>query len=380
MERRPYFDHAKRMVVKVGSNVLTGANGLDTVFIASIGRQISKMNGLGLEVLLVSSGAMAAGQKKMAIPRRPDNIPDRQAVAAIGQSGLMLAYENAFAPHDRKVAQVLLTSDDLRTNRRRYLNARNTINTLISWGVVPIINENDTVAVDEIRFGDNDNLSALITLMMDADLLVNLTDIDGLYTGNPRTENDAEKISLVPGITRRIERYASGIPGTLGTGGMRTKIKAAKKVTAAGIPMIIADGKAENVLIRLFSGEILGTFFMPAESKLSNRKCWIGFALKPKGILAIDVGATSAITGKGKSLLPGGIIRVTGEFATGDPVEIIDVDGVRLATGLVNYNAADIKKIMGHRSSSIKDILGQKPYDEVVHRNNMTVLGECGIF
>ncbi|NOY68311.1 MAG: glutamate 5-kinase [Deltaproteobacteria bacterium] len=377
MERRPYFGRAKRVVVKVGSNVLTGTNGLDTGLIASLARQISEMTGRGLEVLLVSSGAMAAGQKKMEIACRPEDIPGRQAVAAIGQAGLMLAYETAFATHGRKVAQILLTIDDLRANRRRYLNARNTINTLISWLVIPVINENDTVAVDEIRFGDNDNLSALIALMMDADLLINLTDIDGLYTGNPRTEKTAEKISLVPGVTRRIERYASGIPGTLGTGGMLTKIKAAKKITAAGIPMVIADGHAKNILIRLFSGEILGTFFMPAESKLSNRKCWIGFTLKPKGSLSIDAGAGAAITGRGKSLLPGGIVGVTGEFAAGEPVEIVGADGVRLATGLVNYNAADIRKIMGNRTSSIKEILGQKPYDEVIHRNNMTVLGEC---
>jgi len=378
VERKPYFDRAKRVVVKVGSNVLTGENGLNHGLIASLSRQISKMADAGCEVLLVSSGAVAAGQKKMEITKRPENIPARQAVAAIGQSGLMLAYENAFASHNRKVAQILLTSDDLRLNRCRYLNARNTINTLLSWKVVPVINENDTVAVEEIRLGDNDNLSALITLMMDADILVNLTDIDGLYTANPRTVKTAERISLVQEITRRIERYAEGIPGTLGTGGMATKIKAAKKVTSGGIPMVIADGKLENVLLRLFSGEILGTFFMPAKSKLSSRKCWIGFALKPKGRLFVDKGAAAAIAEMGKSLLPGGIIRVEGQFSAGEPVEIIDPGGNRLATGLVNYSAGDIEKIMGLRSFSIKERLGRNPYDEVVHRNNMAVFGECG--
>ncbi len=379
MDRSAYFKQTRRAVVKVGSGVLTRSDGLNIEVIDSLSRQICRLTENGVEVLLVSSGAMASGQKKLGFSRRPDEIPRRQAIAAVGQSGLILAYETAFARFDRKVAQILLTSDDLSVSRRRYLNARNTLHTLLSWKVVPIINENDTVVVEEIKFGDNDNLSALITLMMDADILINLTDIDGVYTGDPRRDKKAQRIEEVPAITREIERFASGIPGALGTGGMLTKIRAARKVTVAGIPMVIANGRSEDVLLRLFSGEAMGTFFSPGKAKLSNRKCWIGFTLRPKGSLTIDRGASDAIFSNGKSLLSGGIVSVDGDFSEGAPVRIVDPDGNLLATGLVNYSASDIRKIMGYPSKQIKSRLGYKPYDEVIHRDNMTVTGECAI-
>jgi len=366
------FTAARRVVVKIGSNVLTRDQGLNLPVIESISHEICRLIDSGREVILVSSGAMAAGMRKMALAKRPEAIPARQAAAAVGQAGLILAYEEAFARDDMKVAQILLTADDM-TNRKRYLNARNTLNTLLEWGVVPVINENDTVMVEEIKFGDNDNLAAVIALLMDADLLINLTDIDGLYDKDPRVFADAELLPEVNTIGKNIERYAGDIPGTLGTGGMLTKIKAARKVTAAGIPMVIANGTHPEILQRLFRGTSTGTFFIPRQERLSSRKCWLAFSLKPKGAIIIDDGATKAIKGRGKSLLPSGIERVIGEFGVGDPVQLIDGAGQILGNGLVNYSAGDIRKIQGLKTSQIMDCLGEKPYDEVIHRDNLVL-------
>jgi glutamate 5-kinase len=371
------LDNARRIVVKVGSGVLTRDHGLNVEVIREISRQICRLNDSGMEVILVSSGAMASGVKKIGLSRRPDEIPKRQAVAAVGQAGLILEWEKAFARYEKKVAQILLTGEDL-TSRKRYLNARNTLHTLLSWQVVPIINENDTVAVEEIRFGDNDNLAAMITLLMDADILINLTDIDGLFTKDPRVNSDAELIPVVQTIKKELEVLASGIPGTLGTGGMRSKIAAARKVTASGKAMVIASGKKTDILIRLFAGEDLGTFFVPRTDKLASRKCWIAFTLKPKGILEIDDGAAAAILKRGKSLLPSGIVSVEGDFGIGSAVECRTRSHEVLGTGLVNYSAVDIRKIMGRKSSEIRDRLGAKPYDEVIHRDNLAIVEECG--
>ena len=259
------------------------------------------------------------------------------------------------------------------TNRKRYLNARNTLNTLLEWGVVPIVNENDTVMVEEIKFGDNDNLAAVIALLMDADLLINLTDIDGLYNKDPRVHADARLLPEIDTIGKDIERYAGEIPGALGTGGMLTKIKAARKVTAAGIPMVIANGTQPDILRRLFRGSPSGTFFVPRTERLSSRKCWLAFSLKPKGAIIIDEGAVRAIQGRGKSLLPSGIVRVIGEFSVGDPVQFMNSEGAVLGNGLVNYAASDIRKIKGLKSAQITDCLGEKPYDEVIHRDNLVL-------
>jgi glutamate 5-kinase len=376
MCRANYFHNARRIVVKVGSGVLTADSGLNLAIIETLSRQINQMTADGREVLLVSSGAMAAGMKKIGLTRRPDEIPKRQAIAAVGQSGLMMAYEQAFVQYDRKVAQVLLTGEDL-NNRIRYLNARNTLHTLLAWKIIPVINENDTVAVAEIKFGDNDHLSAMIALLMDADILINLTDIGGLYTADPGKDPAARLIPEVLRITKAIEKLAGGIPGVLGTGGMLTKIKAARKVTGAGIPMVIGPGLEDDVLLKLFSGKPVGTFFAPAEIRLSRRKCWIGYTLKPKGTIVIDDGAADAILEKGKSLLPGGITDVSGDFGEGAPVELRDGRDVSLAIGLVNYSAADIRRIMGCNTSTIRDRLGHKSYDEVIHRNNLTVFNDC---
>ncbi len=365
----------RRIVVKVGSNVLTCPEGLNLPVIDALSQQIMQRVRSGQEVVLVSSGAMAAGVRKLAIDRRPEAIPARQAVAAVGQAGLILTWEKALARHGKKVAQMLLTAEDM-TSRKRYLNARNTLNTLLDWSVLPIINENDTVMVDEIRFGDNDNLAAVITLLMDADILINLTDIDGLYNRDPRTHQDAELLTEIGTIGREIERYAGGIPGALGTGGMLSKVKAARKVTAAGIPMIIANGKKEDVLADIFAGRPTGTFFKPKTERLSSRKCWLAFSLKPKGVIRIDAGATRALTTGGKSLLPSGIAAVSGQFNIGDPVQFAGPDGRVLGNGLVNYSASDINKIKGLRSSAIADCLGEKPYDEVIHRDNLVLTSD----
>ncbi len=372
-KRKICFEDAKRIVVKVGSGVLTEDNGLNLKALRSISRQICQLADRGLEIILVSSGAMASGIKKVGLSKRPEEIPKRQAIAAVGQAGLIMEYEKAFARYNKKVAQILLTSDDL-VNRKRYLNARNTLCTLLSWQVIPIINENDTVVVEEIKFGDNDNLAAMITLLMDADILINLTDIDGLYTKDPRKNKDAELIPVVTTIKKDIEKYATDIPGPLGTGGMLSKIIAAKKVSAAGIPMLIARGEKHNILIKLFAGKEHGTFFIPKKEKLANRKCWIAFTLKPKGTIMIDDGAAAAILESGKSLLPSGIVRVDGEFSVGAAVEFRRKSNDEiLGTGLVNYCASDIQKIMGFKSGKIKKYLGYKSYDEVIHRDNLAI-------
>jgi glutamate 5-kinase len=370
--RKLSFDPAKRVVVKIGSNVLTENNGLNVTFIRSITRQICRLIDDGREVILVSSGAMASGVKKVGLTKRPDELPQRQAVAAVGQAGLIMAYEKAFGRHHKKVAQILLTSEDL-SNRKRYLNARNTLYTLLSWHVVPIINENDTVSVEEIKFGDNDNLAAMITLLMDADILINLTDIEGLFDKDPRIHDDAQLIPMVTTITKNTEQYASEIAGALGTGGMISKIRAARKVNSAGIPMVIAKGDSTGILTKLFSDKARGTFFVPKKERLTSRKCWIAFSLKPHGAIKIDDGAAEAILNNGKSLLPSGIIAVEADFNIGAPVEFRNRKNEILGIGLANYSADDIRKIMGLKSNQIKGVLGHKSYDEVVHRDNLVI-------
>lgn len=376
-DRKTSFDNAKRVIVKVGSNVLTEDSGLALNVVRSISRQICRLIDRGLEVILVTSGAMSAGLRKIGLSKRPDEIPKRQAVSAVGQASLIMEYENAFERYGNKVAQILLTSDDL-NSRRRYLNARNTLYTLLSWQVVPIINENDTVAIESIKFGDNDNLAAMIALLMDADILIILSDIDGLYSKDPRSNPDAELIRTVTAFNKGLEKIAGDIPGSLGTGGMLSKIKAAKKVSAAGVPMVIANGNVPDILEKLFDGGIHGTFFVPQAERLSSRKCWIGYSLKPEGVILIDHGAATAVLKRGKSLLSSGIVGVEGNFGIGAPVEFKTAEGDILGTGLVNYSAADIRKIMGLQSRQIQERLGEKPYDEVIHRDNLVVTTEIG--
>jgi glutamate 5-kinase len=368
-------DPIGRAVVKVGSNVLTAQAGLNLEAIASISGQICQLMDQGIQIILVSSGAMASGMKKMGLTKRPEAIPRRQAIAAIGQAGLIREWEKSFDRFDRKVAQILLTSDDL-TSRKRYLNARNTINTLLEWQVVPIINENDTIMVEEIKLGDNDNLAAMMALLVDADIFINLTDIDGLYDKDPRVYPDARLIPRVAIYSKNIEKYAGDIPGALGTGGMLSKIRAARKVTASGIPMVIARGYRPDILIRLAAGEAQGTFFAPREQRLNRKKCWIGYTVNPQGTLRVDAGAARALMNSGKSLLPSGIVDVQGQFPVGAVVAIATEGGRLIGSGLVNYNAEAIRTIMGLKTNQIKVRLGQKTYDEVIHRDNLVITEE----
>lgn len=372
--RQTFFENAERVVVKVGSGVLTRDDGLNLDVIASISRQICELISTGKQVILVSSGAVASGVRKANLGKRPDKMPEKQAAAAIGQAGLILEYDKAFSIWGKNVAQVLLTRDDL-SNRRRYLNARNTLNTLLAWGVVPIINENDTVMVEEIKFGDNDNLSAMITLLLNADILINLTDIDGLYDKDPRVNNDATLIQRVEKIGRSIERLANDIPGAVGTGGMLSKIRAAKKTTYAGVPMVISCGADDSVLSDLFSGVEKGTFFVPKNGKRTSKKNWLAFSSKPSGIIVLDDGARTAVVERGKSLLPSGIASVSGDFGIGAPVECRGLDNELIGVGLVNYTSSEIELIKGSQSGRIKELLGYKEYDEVIHRDNLAVTG-----
>jgi glutamate 5-kinase len=373
--RKDIFSRVKRVVVKVGSGVLTGENGLNMSVIGHLTNDICQLKRKGVEVILVSSGSIASGLRKLGLQKRPSSISQQQALAAIGQSSLMKAYEEAFEHHDNKAAQVLLTRDDL-THRRRYLNARNTIFTLLSWSIVPVINENDTVVVDEIKFGDNDNLSAMVTNLTEADLLINLTNIDGLFDKDPRVQKDAKMIKVVNRIDRRITKLASTIPGFLGTGGMASKIKAAQKVSLAGIPTIIGNGLRPGILRLLFEGEEEGTLFMPKEVPLSCRKHWIAFTKSPKGEIIIDQGAEKAILNKGKSLLPAGIREVRGRFSMGDAALLTNEAGEKLAVGMVNYHSGDIRKIKGIKSSEIENTLGFKNDDDVIHRDNLILFSQ----
>jgi glutamate 5-kinase len=371
--RKDLFGRIKRCVIKVGTGVLTRDEDIDVKVINRLAREMSWLMDEGYEVILVSSGAIGSGVKKMGVIERPAQIPEKQAVAAVGQPSLMLAYEKAFGRHKKRVAQILLTRDDL-CNRKRHLNARNTLNVLLGWQVLPIINENDTVVVDELKFGDNDNLSAMITHLMDAQILISLTDTDGLYDKDPQANEDASLVPLVSKIDRALERAASDIPGAFGMGGMSSKVQTAKKVTTSGIPMIIASGLKPNVLKSLFQGKDVGTLFLPTRQRMASRKCWIAFTLKEKGAIRVDKGAARAICEQGKSLLPIGITEVEGDFGEGAMVCCLDPDGVPVARGLVNYGAADIRRLKGLRTSQIEKALGHKHYDEVIHRDNLVMI------
>ncbi len=372
--RKDILQPVKRAVIKIGSGVLTTKEGLNLNIINALSEDICRlMEKRRLEIILVSSGAIASGIKKMGLSQRPQSISQQQAIAAIGQSTLMLAYEKAFKRYGRKVAQVLVTRDDL-TNRMRYLNTRNTLFTLLNWKVIPIINENDTVVVDEIKFGDNDNLSAMMANLSGANIVINLTNIDGLFDDDPRRNKDAQLISLVERVTNRIEKIASSIPGSLGKGGMESKVQAARDVAICGIPTIIANGLKRNIIGKIFGGKEEGTLFLPQPTPMRSRKHWIAFTKSPKGRIMVDRGAEDALIKKGKSLLPSGIVAVYGKFNIGDSVMIINREERSLATGLVNYHSTDAEKIMGLQTKEIEKALGYKHYDEVIHKDNLVLM------
>ncbi len=364
--------HVKRVVIKIGSGVISNTDGLDLDRIATLCADVHQLRQRGYEVILVSSGAVAAGKADLGIVGKPKTIPLKQAAAAIGQSRLMRAYKDALRIHGLKAGQVLLTRDDL-ANRRRYLNARNTLMTLLEYGIVPIINENDTVVVDEIRFGDNDNLSAMATNLVEAQLLVILSDVDGLYNSDPRHNPDASLISEVERLTPDIEAMA-GCEGTdLGTGGMTTKLKAAKRATLYGAGTAIINGRTPHNLLYLFDGHELGTYFLPARDPMAARKHWIAFTKKPKGRLILDEGAQKAVTERGKSLLPSGILKIDGSFERGDAVRLCNHDGTEFAKGVTNYTSAELSRILGKKTKEIETILGYQYGDEIVHRDNLVM-------
>jgi len=371
--RREFLDKAKRVVVKVGSAVLTNDDGLNLAVMAGLAQDLCTLMREGREVVLVSSGAVAAGRKSLGLGSRPLVMREKQATAALGQVRLMREYEDIFGGLNQKVAQVLLTHDDL-ANRDRYLNIRNTLFTMFDWRILPIINENDTVSVKELRFGDNDTLAAMTTNMIEADLLICLSDIDGLYTANPATHPEARLVSTVAAVDSEIEAMAGQPAGSLGTGGMQSKIKAARMVSVRGGSSFIGPGRAPGTLRRLFSGEQVGTFFLPQEEKMQSRKHWIAFTLRPKGYLVLDDGACLAVTAGGKSLLPSGILETRGNFRIGDPVQCLDRNEEPLAAGLVNYSAEDIRKVQGRHSTEIKELLGFVDSEEIIHRDNLVVL------
>jgi len=375
--RKELLNQVKKVLIKIGSAVLTGDNGLDLNVIQQLVDEIALLKKQGFQIILVTSGAIASGKHRLGITGPLKSIPQKQAAAAIGQGRLMRVYSNAFGPHGIYVAQILLTMSDL-TDRKRFLNIRNTLTTLLEWGVIPIINENDTVAVEEIKFGDNDNLAAMIANLIETHLVINLTSTDGLYDKNPTLHRDARLIPLVREVTEEIERVATDDTTAVGLGGMKSKVLAAKKVTACGIPYIIAPGKEKGILEAIFAGEEKGTLFLPASGHLKSRKNWIAFTLRPRGKLVIDEGAKKAILEEGKSLLPSGIIATEGSFVAGDAVSCHDSSGNQVAVGLVNYSAEEVKKIMGLKTSEVERVLGHKDYDEVIHRDNLAVIGEKG--
>ncbi len=364
----------RRIVIKIGSRVLASSTrGLNTQRIKRITKEIANLRQEGYEIVIVSSGAIVAGMKELGLSNKPKGIPLKQAAAAIGQSKLIQLYERNFSSFDIKAAQILLTRDDI-TDRRRFLNARNTLITLLSYGVVPVINENDTVAIDEIKFGDNDLLSGLVTNVIDADLLIILSDIEGLFTADPSVHSNAELIPVVEEITKDIETIAGDSKSIEGTGGMASKVETAKKASGYGIPAIIMNGKKPGLLVKALKGFDVGTIFLPKKSRLTSRKHWIAYALPTSGHLILDKGAKDALLLRGRSLLPSGVLSIKGHFEAGDAVTCEDEQGSAFAKGLTNYNSREIEKIKGKKTGDIAVILGYKDYDEVIHRDNLVII------
>ncbi len=370
--RKSLLAHVKRVVVKIGSGVISNIDGLASAQMSAISADVCQLLDQGLEVIIVSSGAVAAGKGQLGITGRPQTIPQKQAAAAIGQTLIIRKYKEVFQAAGHNVAQVLLTRDDL-SNRRRYLNARNTVMTLLEYGVTPIVNENDTVVVEEIRFGDNDNLSAQVINLVDADLLIILSDVDGLYDSDPNENKTAKLIPVVERVTHRIEALGGKSSSDTGTGGMSTKLKAAKRAALSGVGTLIVNGQNKNILAQIFAGDDVGTYFLPAHSKLTARKHWIAFSKKPRGKLFIDAGGQKAIIQHGKSLLPAGICGVEGGFERGDAVRLCTNDGEEFARGVISYSLTETLQIMGKQCGEIETILGYKYRDEIVCRDNLVL-------
>lgn len=379
IQERERLTQARRLVVKVGTRALVQHNGRpDGRRMAELVRQIAVLRARGTEVALVSSGAIGAGMAAMGMKRRPTNMPDLQMAAAVGQLRLMAAYDRQFSRYDCRIGQILLTHDDLK-NRARHLNARTTMLTMLRRDVVPIVNENDVVSVDEIKFGDNDQLAALVALLIEADGLILLSTVDGLL--EKTAAGKEQRIPLVQGITRKVLGLAHGKGSELSTGGMLSKLQSAAMALAGGIPVVIANGRKDGELLRVCAGEDAGTLVVPAagdtDAAPSHRKCWIAFFHKTGGTLTVDDGAREAVLARGRSLLPIGVRGVEGEFERSAMVDIKGLDGVIFARGLASYGSTEMRKILGRKTAAIAPILGAKDYDEVVHRDNLVVLADA---
>jgi len=367
---------ARRVVIKVGSAVLSEAGGLRLEVIERLANEVEAAIRAGKEIVIVTSGAVAAGRARLSSKLHDATIAARQAAAATGQIELMSAWARAFSAHDRAVAQILLTHQDV-AERRRRANANATISELLDAGVIPIVNENDTVAVEEIRLGDNDVLSSLVESLVQAQLLLILSDVSGVPTGDPRERSDARLIPVITDPEAEMRGLVAEKAGPLGVGGMATKLKAARQAARAGIAVIIAEGREAGVItLALDPARETGTLIVPAGVRLKSRKHWIAFALRPAGSLGVDRGATDALCTKGRSLLPSGVREVRGDFGGGDCVSLLDPDGVEFGRGLVNYPAADVLKVAGRRSTEIPNLLGYKVADEIIHRDNFVLMKE----
>ncbi|MBF0338707.1 MAG: glutamate 5-kinase [Nitrospirae bacterium] len=361
------------LVIKIGSNIITDEGGLSQSRINALASDISALHSTGYATVVVSSGAVAAGRSKLGIRGRIQDINLKQAAAAVGQSSLVLAYERAFGAHGKKVAQVLLTRDVF-SDRKRYINGKNTLVTLLSLDVIPIINENDTVSIDELKFGDNDSLAALVASMLDAGRLIILSDVDGLYTDDPRKNAQAVLIPTVTEITPELEALAKGAGSISGTGGMYSKLTAAKMATRCGIVVNIVNGRRSDLLSSVLNGRVAGTEFTPTVKRYAARKGWIATGIRAAGTLFLDAGAVKALTCAGKSLLPSGITSLEGEFERGDALYCVNPEGGRIAKGLVNYSHKELQTIIGLKTDQIQTVLGYKYSDEVIHRDNMIIL------
>lgn len=365
--------HTRRIVVKVGSSILSSTEGIRPESVFSLVQDLATLRENGKEVVLVTSGAVASGMSRLGMKERPKTIPAKQAAAAVGQIALMALYEQHFSTRGVRVAQILLTHEDL-ADRRRYLNAKHTMLTLLEAEVLPIVNENDTVAVEEIQFGDNDNLSALVAVLVEADFLIILSDVEGLYDKDPRVHTDATLIPLMEKLDEAAFLNA-GSAGALGRGGMLSKLEAAQKAALSGIPTIVADGRQKDTLLSILDpAKEVGTLFLPVADRLTSRKHWIAYTLKPAGELIVDAGACAAIRERGRSLLPPGVRAVQGIFSEGECVTCLDDSGHPFARGLVNYSSDALERIKGARTSQVERILGYKVSDEVIHRDDLALL------
>ncbi len=372
-EAGPALKSARRVVVKVGSSLVTNAGrGLDAEAITRWGAQIAALRALGKEVVMVSSGAVAEGMKRLRWVHRPKEIHELQAAAAVGQMGLAQVYESCFREHGLGTAQILLTHEDL-SDRKRYLNARATIRTLLELGIVPIVNENDTVVTDEIKFGDNDTLGALVANLLEADCLVILTDQQGLFTADPRKDPAARLLGRVAAGDPALESIAGGAGSLIGKGGMITKVLAARRAATSGANTIVASGSEPDVLARLANGEAIGTQFVAQTGRMAARKKWLADHLQLRGELHLDTGAVRALQSDGKSLLPIGVVSIAGDFERGEAVALLDPDGREIARGLSNYSSSDTRRIMRKPSAQIAQILGFVEEPELVHRDNLVL-------